>query len=32
MANEPAADQVTIAIGGANRTLSHEVAEKLMVR
>jgi DtxR family transcriptional regulator, Mn-dependent transcriptional regulator len=32
VSSEPAADQVTIAIGGANRTLSHEMAEKLMVR
>ena len=32
VANEPAADSVTVTIGGANRTLSREMAEKLMVR
>jgi len=30
--NEPAGDQVTISIGGTNRTLSREIAGKLMVR
>lgn len=30
--NEPTADQVTISVGGANRTLSREMAGKLMVR
>jgi DtxR family Mn-dependent transcriptional regulator len=32
LANEPAADKVTISIGGAKQTLSREMAGKLMVR
>lgn len=31
VANEPSADKVTISVGGANRTLSREMAGKLMV-
>lgn len=32
VANEPAADKVTVSVDGTNRTLSREMAEKLMVQ